>query len=870
MVVQMPAISETKSLAVSPQWHSLPADEVAAALSSSQAGLSGDEAEKRLQTLGPNLIGEEKERGLLGLAIAQLKSALIYVLLFAAALSIATGDFLEAGAIFAIVILNAALGTVQESRAEKALAALRGLSVPHARVMRDGAPSEVEASKVVPGDVFLVEAGDVAPADGRLIEAWDLQANESVLTGEFMPEAKSASPAPADAMLADRTSMLYQGTSVTRGRGSCLTVATGGDTEMGRIAGLIRGAEREATPLQRELDRFGKALSLAALLVALAVLLTGVIRGIDGEEMLLVSISLAVAAIPEGMPTIATIVLALGVQRMARKKVIVRRLSSVETLGAVTTIFTDKTGTLTENRMTVQEVWPGDSAALFRVMALCNDAVPATGSTPASGDPTETALLDYAAWRGAGPAELRGLYPREEEVPFDSSRSMMSVVVRTSDGGREVLSKGAPEAIFPLCVKDGPESPLDARSAAETMAAKGLRVLAFASKTLNSGADQEIERDLHLIGVAGLGDRLRAEAPEALSSARQLGLRSIMLTGDHPRTAGAIASQLGLDGGALTGRDLAGLSDAELAGRLDETHVFARVTGEDKMRFVRAAKSRGEVVAMTGDGVNDAPALRAADVGIAMGEGGTGVAREASDLVLTDNSFASIVAAIVEGRHIYANIRRFVYFLLSCNAGEIAVIFLVVMAWSESPFTPLQILFVNLLTDGLPALALGMEPSKEAAMGAPRRAGASIIGWRSVTPIAGVGGSVAAVTIAAYGLGRYWEGDELAKSMALATLIGAQLLVSFVFRNERRGAFALPMNWPLALATAASLALFLLVYTVPFLEDTFKVATLSAKEAAVVCGLSVAPLLLSETIKATGILERLHLLPGARKRRHLG
>jgi Ca2+-transporting ATPase len=835
-------------------WHAKDVDEVAASLATTPAGLSQAEADARLQTVGPSEFEEARETGVPALIGRQLKSALVLVLLLAAALSVVTGDFLEAGAILFIVVLNSAMGALQEGRAEKALAALRQLSAPHARVRREGEPTDLESRLIVPGDVFLIEAGDVVPADGRVIEAWDLQVNEAVLTGEFMPETKSSAAAPFDTMLADRTSMAYQGTSVTRGRGACIAVATGPGTEMGRIAGLVRSAKQEATPLQRELDRFGNLLIVAALLVALVVLGTGLLRGVGGTEMLLVAISLAVAAIPEGLPASATIVLALGVQRMARRNVIVRRLSSVETLGAVTTIFTDKTGTLTQNRMTVQKVWPSDSVEADLVMVLCNDA--SIGDAGPQGDPTETALLEYAAARGTDPDDLRNAWRRIDEVPFDSSRAMMSVVVEGPGGERLVLSKGSPEAIFRLC-HDGQARLADARPAVEALAGEGLRVLALARRRAGN-EEEEIERDLELVALVGLGDSLRAEAASALAAAREAGLRSVMLTGDHPTTARAIGSQLGLGGDPLTGRDVNQLSADELARVLEETEIFARVTSEDKLRFIEAAKKRGEIVAMTGDGVNDAPALRAADVGIAMGEGGTAVAREASDIVLVDNSFASIVAAISEGRRIYANVRRFVHFLLSCNTGEIIAIFLVVMVWSESPFTPLQILFVNLLTDGLPALALGLEPPRTAPItGAPRQAGASIVSSRSLVPILGIGGSVAAVTIVAYGLGRHWEDAELGRSLALATLVGAHLLVSFAFRDEDRGALSLPMNWVLVVACLASLAFLAAVFGIAALE----VSSLSAGHVLLVVCLSLAPVLAAELVKASGLLRRLHLLP---------
>ena len=855
-------------------WHALGVESVAAALGSDlAAGLSRAEAARRLAEAGPNLLPETGPPGALRLLLHQFASILVYVLLAAALVSLFLGDILEAASILVIAVLNAALGFAQEYRAERALSALKALSAPSATVLREGAPARVAAADIVPGDVLLLEAGDVVAADARVVASSGLAAAEALLTGESVPVDKLPDAVAGDVQLPERSSMVYQGTLVSRGRGRALVVSTGGWTEMGRIAGLVSRQRREETPLQRELSRVGRYLLLVAALLCAFVFLVGVLRGIAASEMFLTAASLAVAAIPEGLPAAATIVLALGVQRMAQRHVIVRRLSSVETLGTVTTIFTDKTGTLTLNRMTVQETWAaGSEDDLLRIAVLCNNASLGDESGEATGDPTEVALLVFARERGldATPAQKRS--PRELELPFDAARARMTVVVRAPRAGRLALVKGAPDVIVGRSTAIGaaPATPEEREAVlrrAAGMAQRGMRVLAFAQRTLADGAgEEEMERDLTLVGLIGLADPLRPEAPEAIETARQAGIHIVMLTGDQPATAASIGRALGLEDEVVSGRDVEELALADLRQKMATANVFARVTSDHKLRIIQAARGEGEIVAMTGDGVNDAPALRAADIGVAMGLGGTDVAREASDMILTDDNFSSIVAAVEEGRAIHANIRRFIHFLLSCNAAEIAVIFIVLLAAGESALTPLQILFVNLLTDGLPALALGMEPAAPGLMQRrprpPRRVG-GLVSARSLVPIAGIGGLIAVATLAAYGVGRAWEDAELAGHLAFATLVGSQLAASLVFRSESEVILRLRRNAWLAGAIAVSLVTLLGAFYVPVLSAAFDAEPLSAGQWAVVAALSLIPLLGGEAAKLTRLTQRLNLLPEA-------
>jgi Ca2+-transporting ATPase len=851
-------------------WHALAVGQAEVALRTDKAaGLASDDALTRLKIHGPNLLPQLQTAGPIGLLLHQFKSLLVYVLLAAAFLSLLLGDMLEFAAILTIAALNAVLGFVQEYKAEKALSALKSLTAPTAMVLRQTAPARIAAAEVVPGDVLILEAGDIVSADARIVEAVSLAVSEAALTGESVAVDKTTEPVDPESQLADRFSMAYQGTHVARGRGRAVVVATGGATEVGKIAMQVSTQPREETPLQVELARVGRYLALAAAVLCLVVFAVGVLRGVEATEMLLTAASLAVAAIPEGLPAAATIVLALGVQRMAQRNVIVRRLSSVETLGSVTVVFTDKTGTLTENRMHVQEAWSAnDPDDLLLVSVLCNNATLDDGNVPASGDPTEIALLTWAREQDADVADWQRRHPRQAEVPFEAERARMTVVVSNGDRGSLVLVKGAPDVVVerlrPTAAGGSWEQEKQRVLArAAEMAESGMRVLALAKRSLPEGSEfPKVEEDLDLVGLVGLADPIRAEAPAAVRMAQQAGIHVVMLTGDQPATASAIAQRIGLENHVVNGKQVHDLDLNELASLLASSSVFARVTSEHKMRIIQASRQSKTVVAMTGDGVNDAPALRAADIGIAMGKGGTDVAREASDMVLTDDNFSSIVAAIEEGRTIHANIRRFIHFLLSCNTAEILVVFLALVFASETVLTPLQILFVNLVTDGLPALALGVEPAAVTVMHRrPRRLQTAMLSFRSLTPILGLGGLIAMTSLAAFTLGWSWDGETLANRMAFATLVGSQLGASIVFRSEVEPFFRLRRNAWLAIAIETSLLFLVAVFYLPPLQEAFRTGSLSPVQWLTVAILSAVPLLVGEAVKVSGLLRKLHLIP---------
>ena len=851
-------------------WHAIDAAEVVRVLESEVGrGLSSAETARRQQIWGPNSLPEQEPVSPWRLLLRQFASILIYVLLAAAVLSLVLGDEVEFVAIMAIAVLNAVLGYVQESRAEKALAALQSLSAPSANVRRDGGQRNVQARDLVPGDIIVLEAGDIPAADARLIEVTSMTVSEALLTGESLPVDKAVQAVRADALLGDRTCMVFQGTTVARGRGTAIVVATGSATEMGRIATSMGSQERTETPLQRELAHVGRYLVAAAAILCLLVFVVGLVRGIELKEMLLTSASLAVAAIPEGLPAASTVVLALGVQRMASRNAIVRRLSSVETLGSVNVIFTDKTGTLTLNSMRVERTWlAGDERDLVRIARFCNNATLTDGDAPDTGDPTEVALLHYA-FDAVVPQFDGGQVQREGEVPFDASRARMTVVVQSPEG-RFALVKGATHLLLERASRIGPNVATEERrreveQQAVAMGREGMRVLAMAQRKLaNEPVNEELEQDLTLVGLVGMRDPLRFEARDAVGSAQSAGIRVVMVTGDQRETAQTIAQELGIEGAVLTGRDIENHDEEALATEVADAGVFARVTSEHKLDIVRASRSRGNIVAMTGDGVNDAPALRAADIGVAMGKNGTDVAREASDMVLADDNFSTIVAAVEEGRIIHANIRRFIHFLLSCNAAEIMVVFTVLVLAAEAALTPLQILFVNLLTDGLPALALGVEPGSPSVMQQkPRSRDGGLLTLQSLTPVLGMGSLIALSSLIAYGLGDLWGDNQEAASFTFATLVGAQLTSSLVFRSENDAFFQLRTNRWLLLAILASAVAMLAVFLVPFLRDLFDASTLSTRDWAAVIGLSFLPLVVGEGLKLSGLLRRLRLVPTA-------
>jgi Ca2+-transporting ATPase len=720
-------------------------------------GLSQGEAARRQREHGRNEIQREKTRSPWAVLLEQFRSPMIALLLGACVVSALLGEHADAIAIGAIVLLNALIGFAQEFKAERALMALRSMTAPRARVMRDGYAVQLPAAEVVPGDVLLLEAGDIVAADARLLEAHALSTNEAALTGESVPVDKDARPVPQGAPLAQRTDSVFLGTAVTRGTGVAEVTAIGMGTELGKIAHLLASTGETKTPLEKRLEQVTRTLLFACAAIVVLVAGLGLWRGYGWLTVLLSSISLAVAAVPEGLPAVVTIALALGVQRMAARHALVRRLQAVETLGSATVVCTDKTGTLTTGTMEVREVWGGNPHAILFASAACCDASLGPDGKEGTGDPTELALLRAALERGIHREEIERARPRLAVHPFDSETKRMSVL--RADGALYV--KGALEVLLPRCTT-GTEG---AAEAARKLAERGLRVL-----TIARGQGPE-EQELELLGLVGMADPPRPEAVAAVASARAAGVRTVMITGDSPVTALAIGRELGI---VQPGED-----PAEL--------IHARVTAEDKLRIVRSWKERGEVVAMTGDGVNDAPALREAHIGIAMGRGGTEVTREAADLVLTDDNFATIITAIREGRAIYENIRKTLVYLLVGNVGELVVMLAASLVGLPLPLVPLQLLWVNLVTDSLPALALVMDPARSELLARPpRRPDEPMLGrpqWRHILL---VGSLEAAVVLGAF----LWADPglhlERARAMAFSTLVFAELLRSFAARSPTR------------------------------------------------------------------------------------
>lgn len=862
------------------RWHSLAPTEVLAALDTDQGrGLSQAEAQRRLARWGANALPPAARLTALRLFLDQFTDLMVLILMVAVVVSLALREWVDAGAIGAILVLNAVLGFLQEYRAERSLEALERLSAPQAKVLRDGALRTVDAADLVPGDIVRLEAGDIVPADARLLSAHLLRLQEALLTGESVPVDKQADAVlAADAELGDRVNMVYSSTLVAYGSAWAVVVATGPRTEAGRLAALVQAAGRAATPLQRRLAQTGRRLIAAALLIAGLLFIIGVIRGQDVADMFLTAVALAVAAIPEGLPAAVTIVLALGVQRMVRRHAIVRRLESVETLGATTVICTDKTGTLTQNRLTARQLYvdgqlitvagdgdefqgrflvdgqeAGFSTALrwaLTVAALCNTARLSRrdDAYEVIGDPTEGALLVLAAKAGLLQEELQARYRFVDDIPFDSERRRMTSVYLAADGQALALSKGAPEVILDRCTHilsgEGtvPLSPAASQAIeqqANEMAAQGRRVLGLAYRPLPSReVTPAVEEGLVFLGLVGLIDPLRPEAKAAVESCRRAGIRILILTGDHKQTALAIARELAIapangDTPVLSGRELEALTEAELDEALGHVAVYARVSGEHKLRLVKALHRQRQIVAMTGDGVNDAPALKEADIGIAMGLSGTEVAKQASDMVLTDDNFSSIVAAVEEGRTIYANIRRFIFFLLSCNLGEILFMFLPALVAAKTALLPVQILWVNLVTDSLPALALGMEPPRGDQMQRPPRSPTDTILAASVVPLLlfqAVCIAIPALIAFWYGLSRY--GSEEGRELAFITIALAQLFAALNFRSTRLPLVRIGLagNPSLLAAVAAALGLQLLPFYLPFLNDVFGVSPLSAAD----------------------------------------
>ncbi|HHW12608.1 MAG TPA: calcium-translocating P-type ATPase, SERCA-type [Firmicutes bacterium] len=890
-----------------PAWYQRNVIETAAELETDlTAGLTQSAVAARLEKNGPNELQKQPGPSVWQKILAQLKDFLILLLLGAAVISLFLGETSDAVVIFLVVILNTALGVVQELKAEKALSALEELTAPLAKVHRDGQTREVAAKELVPGDLILLEAGDFVPADARLVTAESLQVNEAALTGESVPVTKDAEfTAAEDLPLGDQKNMVFKGTIVTFGRGRALVTGTGMNTELGRIAGLLQSGPEEKTPLQKRLDSFGKQVGLLAVGICLFIFLVGLLRGNRFYEMFLVAVSLAVAAIPEGLPAIITIVLALGVQRMAGQKAIIRRLPAVETLGSATVICSDKTGTLTQNAMTVRRIvtmtadyevtgeglkaegeFRRDGTAvaveeqplldlMLKIGALCNDAEFLPEEAKIVGDPTEGALVVAAAKAGLSRHKLQTAYPRQREYPFDSVRKRMSTVhqgnlaprwLGEGEDRRWLLVKGAPDLVLEQCQwwlgEDGPQE-LTAERKAELLkvnhqlATEALRVLAFAFRPdppSGSVPVEEAEKDLIFVGFMGMIDPPRPEAKEALRVCQEAGIAVKMITGDHRDTAVAIAQQLGLAGPGdpvLVGAELETLDGEELAKQVARVSVFARVAPEHKVRIVDALKQNGAIVAMTGDGVNDAPALKKADIGAAMGQTGTDVAKEAADMVLADDNFATIVRAVQEGRVIFENIKKTVYFLLSCNLGEIITIFTAILLGWPVPLYPIQILWVNLVTDSLPALALGVDPPEGDIMKKPPiYPEQGIFDRKSRRLLILFGLFIAGVTLTAFRIGLR-ETVPKAETMAFATLGLCQLVHAYNFRSLtaslwRRGPF---QNKQLLWASVGSTFMHLIVFFTPWLRGIFRTELLPLSDWLVVFGLAVTPLLLGEFLK---------------------
>lgn len=851
-----------------------------------ERGLSAKEAETRLEQHGANKLREIKKDSALVIFLRQFDDFITIVLMVTTGISAALGEVVDAAAILAIIILNAVLGFIQEYRAEKSLEALKQLTAPTAKVIRNNRQIQVDAEKLVPGDVIVLEAGDRVPADARLFQANTLYVNEAMLTGESLPSAKKVDLIkPANVPVGDQANMVFMGTLVTRGRGTGVVVATGMNTEIGKIAHLIQESAMTETPLQRRLEKLGTWLVIACLAIVAAVFAAGVWRGFPIYRMFFTGVSLAVAAIPEGLPAVVTIALAVGVQRMIRCNAIIRQLPAVETLGCATVICADKTGTLTQNKMKTQYYWiagkdidVSDASRLkelakaepmlklaLEIGALCSSVQVHERSTGLmmTGDPTEIALVEAAYNAGINKAKLAADYPLLREIPFDSERKRMSVVLRRQDQ-LLVYTKGAPGIILDRCTKlltaDGPRplTPSDRKrilEAVESSAARALRILALAYRSVPSVTvpEETLENELIFAGFVGMIDPPRMEVKRAIRQAKQGGIRTIMVTGDHKLTAQAIAEQLGLGREGrpkvMTGSEWESLSAFEKQEAVKDVDVFARVAPHHKLSIVRALQQNGEVVGMTGDGVNDAPAVKEADIGISMGISGTDVTKEASDMILADDNYQTIIAAIREGRIIYDNIRKFIRYLLGCNVGEVLTMFTATVAGLPLPLIPIQILWMNLVTDGLPAVALGMDPGDDDIMERPpRNAQESIFARRLHLKIGFSGLLISLCTLAIFVISLRHNPDDLARARTLAftTLVMAQLVFVFECRSEYHSIFEIGLfsNLYLVAAVIISTLMQILVLYQPWLQRVFGTIPLTMDEWLLVLSFAAFPLVI--------------------------
>lgn len=850
-------------------------------------GLSGKQVQEKREAYGDNRLKEKKRKSTFQRFLEQFKDMMILILLAAAAVSFLIAcmegevrGFFEPALILLIVVLNALMGVLQESKAEKALDALKNLSAPHARVIRDGKEQVIEAQQLVPGDIIRLEAGDFIPADARLLHSVSLKSEESALTGESVPSEKDAEADVAEnAPLGDRSNMVFSGCSVTYGTAAAIVTATGMDTEMGRIANLLEGEQEGQTPLQQKLAQLGKYLGILALAACLIIFIVGLVNGIAVMEIFMTAVSLAVSAIPEGLPAIVTIVLSIGVQRMVKKNAIIRRLPAVETLGSASVVCSDKTGTLTQNRMTLvkayldgedtlEEITADSSQEVRRLLTLaalcCDGSVVFQGSQEQHiGDPTETAIVLAAHRNGMPKEQLNRSYPRLAEIPFDSDRKLMTTV-HNMEGKNIVIVKGAFDVMASRCAEGNLEK---AAQMNEEMSRNALRVLAVGYRETGTvpknPSSEELENHLTFLGLLGMIDPPRPEAKDAVAVCRKAGIRPVMITGDHVVTASAIARELGIfrEGDqAVTGAQLDAMTDRELEEQVENISVYARVSPENKIRIVKAWQHKGQVVSMTGDGVNDAPALKAADIGCAMGITGTDVAKGAADMTLTDDNFATIVDAVREGRGIYANIKKVVGYLLGTNIGEVIVVFLAMLLWHKSPLLSMQLLWINLVTDSLPAIALGMEEVEKDVMEhgpKPKEEGLFANGYGLRIILQGV--MFGLLALLAFRLGERQTGlVEGGRTMAFMVLALSQVVQAYNMRSEHSlfsiGVFTNhKLNW-------AALAAVLLVCAVLFtpLKTLFGLITLSGSLYLTGLGMVCIPIIVMELSKACGLIRHRH------------
>lgn len=853
-------------------------EEVLSKLHTKEEGLDGREAGRRQETYGYNELADVEKKPVWRIFLEQFKDFLVLILIAAALVSGILGDWESAGVIFLVIIMNAVLGTIQHTKAEKSLSALKKLSGSHAKVLRDGAVTLLPSREVVPGDILVMEAGNYVPADGRILMSASLKADESTLTGESLPVEKKDVRIPKEAVLGDRVNMLFSGSFITYGRGTVVVTATGMETEVGRIAALLKSTKEHETPLQQSMDAFGRRISILILVICALLFGLSVWRGESIMQAFLFAVALAVAAIPEALSSIVTIVLAFGTRKMSRENAIIRKLSAVEGLGSVSVICSDKTGTLTQNRMTAVHLYvPHNSKKiektdlnreperlLVTAGVLCNDATSVNGED--IGDPTELAFLHMLdKMEGAeSPEEIRAAYRRIGEVPFDSDRKLMStlhrrqnIVTMITKGAVDVLLTRTDRILDATGIRPitGEDKAAILKANAE-YSSRGLRVLAFGYKTIEkSSIHEEDEEHLVFLGMCSMIDPPREGSKAAVADCKKAGIRPIMITGDHAVTASAIAREIGIltDGKrTVTGEELEKLTDEELKDMVEDVAVYARVSPEHKIRIVKAWQQRGNIVAMTGDGVNDAPALKQADVGVAMGITGTEVAKDAASMILTDDNFATIVKAVENGRNVYRNIRKSIVFLLSGNMAGILAVLITFLAGTEVPFAAVHLLFINLLTDSLPAIALGLDPhTGEVMQDKPRRRGESVLTGSVMVTILAEGLVIALATISAYFIGLKAGGPGLASTMAFATLCLSRLVHGFNCKSERPVLFTRNFynNKFLWFAFLAGFLMLNLVLLVPVLHPVFAVTALSFRQLLTVYGLAALNLPVIQLLK---------------------